>query len=214
MHAGMAERLNGLFDPENRFWMFMEKVMNAAAISLLWLICSLPLVTMGAATAAVFQFTLHQVNDEEGYVIKSFFKAFRQNFRQATILWLLMAAAGSFLAVDLWLCFQIPVPQPVRIGMTAVIGCGALLYLLTSLYLLPMTAVFSVTVKKTVRDGFIMAVGNLPISILILAVYAGFAVLACLRPGAAVFCVGIAIFVSSYLFSFVFRRYLGNKNKM
>lgn len=201
-------RMNAIFNPENRFWMFMDKVMDAMIISILWLICSLPIVTMGAATTAVFQFTLYQVRDEEGYVWKSFFKAFRQNFRQATILWLGGLAVGAFLLADVYLCMHLRIPGTLRMALLVGLGCIGLIYLLTMLYVLPLMACFQVSVKTAVRDSFVMAVGNLPVSLLILVIYGIFTVLACYRPGAAVFCVGLAIFVSSYLFHFVFRRYV------
>lgn len=201
-------RMNAIFNPENRFWMFMDKVMDAMIISILWLVCSLPVVTMGAATTAVFQFTLYQVRDEEGYVWKSFFKAFRQNFRQATILWLGGLAVGAFLLVDVYLCMHLRIPGTLRMALLVGLGCIGLIYLLTMLYVLPLMACFQVSVKTAVRDSFVMAVGNLPVSLLILVIYGIFTVLACYRPGAAVFCVGLAIFVSSYLFHFVFRRYV------
>lgn len=203
----MMSRINAVFNPENRFWMFMDKVTDAVIISILWLVCSLPVVTMGAATTAVFQFTLHQVRDEEGYVWKSFFHAFRQNFRQATVLWLGGLAVGTFLAVDLYVCMRIPMPGSLRLASLAGLACLGLIYLLTMVYVLPLIACFQVRTKAAVRDAFVMAVGNLPVSLLILVIYGAFAVLACYRPGAAVFCVGLAIFVSSYLFHFVFRRY-------
>lgn len=201
-------RMNAIFNPENRFWMFMDKVMDAMIISILWLVCSLPIVTMGAATTAVFQFTLYQVRDEEGYVWKSFFKAFRQNFRQATILWLGGLAVGVFLLADVYLCMHLRIPGTLRMALLVGLGCIGLIYLLTMLYVLPLMACFQVSVKTAVRDSFVMAVGNLPVSLLILVIYGIFTVLACYRPGAAVFCVGLAIFVSSYLFHFVFRRYV------
>lgn len=201
-------RMNAIFNPENRFWMFMDKVMDAMIISILWLVCSLPVITMGAATTAVFQFTLYQVRDEEGYVWKSFFKAFRQNFRQATILWLGGLAVGAFLLADVYLCMHLRIPGTLRMALLVGLGCIGLIYLLTMLYVLPLMACFQVSVKTAVRDSFVMAVGNLPVSLLILVIYGIFTVLACYRPGAAVFCVGLAIFVSSYLFHFVFRRYV------
>lgn len=204
----MLSRMSGCFNPENRFWMFIEKVMDVALISLLWLVCSLPLVTIGAATTAVFQFTLHQVRDEEGYVWKSFFRAFKQNFRQATVLWLGGLAAGIFLVADIYACFRVPVPGSMRLLFLAVLGGVSLIYLLTMIYVFPLLACFPVTVRGAVRDGFVMAVGNLPASFMILTVYLVFALLAFYRPGAAVFCAGFAMFVSSYLFHFVFRKYM------
>ncbi len=55
-----------LFDPENKFWQFLNKVTDAALMSLLWLLTSLPLVTVGASTAAFYSYTLKQVTNQEG----------------------------------------------------------------------------------------------------------------------------------------------------
>lgn len=208
MAGGMMSQFNGMFNPENKFWMFMDKVMNATIISLLWLVFSLPIVTIGASTAAVFQFTLHQVVDEEGYIWKSFIKAFRQNFKQATILWLGQLAIGTFLLFDLYMCIQMQVPVSIKIPVFGVLGGICLIWLLTAMYMLPILAIFQVTVKQVVRDSFVMAMGNLVASLVILAIYAGFAALAYMWPILMPFCVGLAIFVSSYLFHTIFSKYM------
>ena len=68
--------MNYLFDPENRFWSFMNKIMDVFFIGILWFVFSLPVVTAGAALTALYQFTLKQADDEEGYVWRSFRRAF------------------------------------------------------------------------------------------------------------------------------------------
>ena len=50
--------VNGIFNPQNRFWSFIENMMNLCVLGLLWLLCSLPLITAGASTAAMFHYTL------------------------------------------------------------------------------------------------------------------------------------------------------------
>ena len=60
-----------LFDPENKFWQFLNKVTDAALMSLLWLLTSLPLVTIGASTAAFYSYTLKQVSNQVGWLVKS-----------------------------------------------------------------------------------------------------------------------------------------------
>ena len=72
--------MNYLFDPENRFWSFMNKIMDVFFIGILWFVFSLPVVTAGAALTALYQFTLKQADDEEGYVWRSFRRAFVKNF--------------------------------------------------------------------------------------------------------------------------------------
>ena len=88
---------NGLFNPENRFWVFMEKIMNLCVIGFLWLLFSLPVITIGASTTALFSYTLKLTRNEEGYIFKSFWKSFRENFVLSTVIWLASAAVGGFL---------------------------------------------------------------------------------------------------------------------
>ena len=95
-----------LFDPENRFWAFVGKLADVFCLSLLWLLTSLPVVTAGAATAAFYHFSIHQVNDTESTVWHGFFAAFRRFFKKATLLWLMEAAGFAFLGCDLWLAWR------------------------------------------------------------------------------------------------------------
>ena len=70
-----------LFNPENKFWNFMGKITDVSCMSLLWLLTSLPVFTIGASTAAFYSFTLDAVGDNEGRVIGSYFSAFKANFK-------------------------------------------------------------------------------------------------------------------------------------
>ena len=89
-----------IFNYDNGFWRFMGKLWDALVLNILWVVCCIPLVTVGAATTAVYYVALKLARDEEGYVISSFFKSFKENFRQATALWLVLAAGAAALAVD------------------------------------------------------------------------------------------------------------------
>ena len=70
------------------------------ALNLLWIVCSLPIITSGASTTALFYCTLklHKYGDIR--VRHDFFKSFKQNFRQSTLIWILMAAAGIFIYME------------------------------------------------------------------------------------------------------------------
>ena len=93
--------MSRLFDPENKFWNFIGKIADVTCMSFLWVGTSLPLVTMGAATTAFYSYTMHQVRDTEGGILSGYFKAFRHNFKKATLLWLLEVAGLAFFAADL-----------------------------------------------------------------------------------------------------------------
>ena len=74
------------FSPDSRFMRLCGSFVSLVRINLLWLLCSLPLFTVGASTAAmVSALTAFRADDECG--AKVFFRAFRTHFRQATVLW-------------------------------------------------------------------------------------------------------------------------------
>lgn len=80
--------MKGFFSVDSPLYRFIETVANLFFLSVLWIIFSIPIVTMGASTTAVFYVTLRMVHDEESYVTKNFWKGFKTNFKQATLLWL------------------------------------------------------------------------------------------------------------------------------
>ena len=94
--------MSRLFDPENKFWNFIGKIADVTCMSFLWVGTSLPLVTMGAATTAFYSYTMHQVRDTEGGILSGYFKAFRHNFKKATLLW--RWRASRFSRPTSWAC--------------------------------------------------------------------------------------------------------------
>ena len=90
------------FSYESRFSQLLLKLCYACYLNLLWLVCSLPIFTMGAATTALYYTCLKVIRGEEGYVGAAFFRSFRENFKQATVLWLMMLGAGLFLGFDVY----------------------------------------------------------------------------------------------------------------
>ena len=68
-----------LFNMNSGFFKFINRLLDVLFLNFLWIICSLPIVTIGAATCAAFSISLKMVDDEEGYIGKSFFKEFKKN---------------------------------------------------------------------------------------------------------------------------------------
>ena len=89
-----------IFSYESRFSQVLLKISSSCWLNLLWMICSLPVVTCGAATAALYSVTLKMCDDTDYRITSQFFRAFRENFTQATRLWLIMLGIGMILGVD------------------------------------------------------------------------------------------------------------------
>lgn len=147
----------GAFDPQNRFWSFMEKLTDLFVLSLFWLLCSLPLFTIGASTVSLYTFTLKQADDRESYAVRSFFRQFAGSFLPATGLWLLTVLGFGLLYGNLYALGVIRLPQTLRVffyGCT--LGLG-LLFVLDLLWAYPLLAFYKVRMGKCLKDGLIMA---------------------------------------------------------
>ena len=89
--------MSNLFNPDNKFFTFMGRVADLMILNILCIICCIPVITIGPAITAMFYVTLKMVRNEESYIAKSFFRSFKQNFRQSTIVWVVMLLAGILL---------------------------------------------------------------------------------------------------------------------
>lgn len=62
---------------------FLTVTGNLMALNILWLICSLPIITIGPSTCALFTVTLRMAEGDNSTVLRSFFKSFKENFKQS-----------------------------------------------------------------------------------------------------------------------------------
>ncbi len=82
--------MKNLFSLDNPFIQFLARVGDMILANFLFLICSLPIITIGAALTGLNKVTQEIAMDESPSLLKSFFGAFKENFRQATAAWLII----------------------------------------------------------------------------------------------------------------------------
>lgn len=157
-----------LFNLDNPIMQFLSKLADLFILNILYLICCIPIVTIGAATTALYTVTLKAAKNEESYIIRSFFKAFKSNFKIGTLTWLIVLASG----IILWLDLQIipNISGLLRQVLQILILMITLLYLITVLYLFPYIARFENTVTGSIKNAFFMAIINLPYTMLLAAI--------------------------------------------
>lgn len=96
-----------LFSYDNPVWRFMGRVADVFFLTVFWAVCSLPVITIGASTTALYYVSLKMVKNREGYIGRSFFKAFKDNFMQSTAVWMIMLFIGIFLSADLYFFYHL-----------------------------------------------------------------------------------------------------------
>ena len=115
--------MGGLFDLDSPVMRFLSKMADLIILNLLAFVCCLPIFTIGASMTALHYVLLKIVRNEEGYVVRGFFKAFKSNFKQATVIWLILLAVLFVLLGD-FMIFKysgIVFPKWLQIALIAVL---------------------------------------------------------------------------------------------
>lgn len=157
-----------IFDMNNKFFGFMSKVADLCILNIICVVCCIPVITAGASITAMYYVTLKMVRNEEAYIVRSFFKSFKQNFKQATIINLIMLLIGLVLYVDLNVskAMQGGAGQIFHVIFMALV----LIYFILFLYVYPVLARFYNTIKNTIKNALFMAIRHLPYTVVMVLI--------------------------------------------
>ena len=156
-----------IFDMDNAFWRAMNKVADIFILNVLFIVFSIPIVTIGASATAMYTVALKMVRDEDSYIIRGFWKAFKSNFKQSTIIWLIMLFVGAFLGLDLYLTSNID--TSVMNVLRYVFYFIAAIYAIMLSFVFPLQCKFENTVVNTLKNSLLMGIAHfIPWTLLIL----------------------------------------------
>lgn len=156
------------FSMDNKFFTFMNKVADLCILNIICLVCCIPIVTAGASITAMYYVTLKMVRNEEAYIVRSFFKSFKDNFKQATIINLIMIAVGAILYLDLNVAQNMPgsAGQIFHVIFMAFV----IIYYVLFLYVYPILARFYNTIRNTIKNALFMAIRHLPYTVVMVLI--------------------------------------------
>lgn len=206
--------LSGFFNYDNPVWRFIGKFGDLILLNILWLVCSIPIFTIGASTTAVYYVTLKLARNDDGYTIRSFFKSFKENFKQSTIIWLILLAVGVILGIDLFFFTKMFAgSQTFRTVMLTVFLAMFIIYSAITIYIFPLQSRFYNSIRRTFFNAFFMSIRHLFRTIGMIAIDAVLIVLAfvvMIPPLMMVFVLfgfPLLAFINSYILSPVFDIY-------
>ena len=158
-----------ILNPDSPVMRFLSRLFDLIVLNALFLICCLPLITIGASITAMYSVTLKMVRDEECYIAKAFFSSFKKNFKTATLLFIPVLLLSSFFLMDLYIITNLLAPTyaflryPVM-ALLIMLCCGYL-------YLYPLLSFFDAPVKQLVKNAFLLSLGHLPTTIIVLCLH-------------------------------------------
>lgn len=197
------------FDIDSPLMRVLSKMADLMILNLLMIVMCIPIITIGASLTAMHYVLLKMVRDEDSYLFKSFFKSFKLNFRQATIIWLMMLAMYGVFAGDLIIMKS----QNTGFPQSFVTLLLALMVMASCvcMYVFPVLSKFENTIGKTIKNAFFMMALNLPKTVLMALMYAVPFVLMYVMPVAfpmiLLFGISLPGFVAALLYNKIFKRF-------
>ena len=166
-----------VFNFEGPLFNFLSRLADLFWLNLLYILCCIPVITAGAATTALYYVTLKMAKDEEGYITKSYFKAFKDNFVQATVIWIIFLVISVVMFVDLRIAnggsvADIFNDSAVSNVVIVSVGVMAIVLAMTCTYVFPLLAQFDNTIKNTIKNAFLLSIRHLPYTFIMILIAA------------------------------------------
>lgn len=134
-------------------------------LNVLFLVCCIPLVTIGASATALYTISMRMAAKDDRGILKPFFRAFKENFKKATVIWLTFLLIGAVLALGITMIY---LNQSAFSNLIKVLyGVVILVYLVGLSWVFPLQAKFENSVKNTIKNAFIIGISRIGKSIVI-----------------------------------------------
>ncbi len=205
---------DSVFSPDSIFIRTLTRISDVFILSIIYVISCIPIITIGASTTALYYTAITSISREDGYIFQMFWKSFKRNFKQSTIIWLITAAIGIILSTDVYFWFVSWTQDKQKIAQPLLFVSVVLLilYILIMTYLFPLQAKFDNKIGVTIRNAFLLAIKYFPQTLLLIAIpcliislvfITGYGIILILILGA-----GTAAFLQAFIYRSIFKQYI------
>lgn len=159
--------MSRFFNPDNPVMEFIAKVFDLVILNLIFIFSCVPIITIGASTSALSYVTFKMVRGEDPYIWRNFWKSFRQNFKQGTLVWIFSILIFIFLGMDFYIINSQNTSLFAVVRILLWIVCAVALSVF--LYVFPVISHFVCTTKQALKNALLMTFGHLPYTLMMLA---------------------------------------------
>jgi uncharacterized membrane protein YesL len=166
------KRLMGsIFSLDGKFFSIMSKIADLIILNIIYCLCCVPIITIGPATTALYYVTLKMVKNEESYIIKSFFKSLKDNFKQGFAIGLILIVALGIIVGDIYIMLSWETKY--KIIFIVIFIFLLVVWSFTTIYIFPLLATFENTIKQTFKNAFLMSIRHLPKTVALFIISVG-----------------------------------------
>ena len=159
--------MSRFFNPDNPVMEFIAKIFDLVILNLIFIFSCVPIITIGASTSARSYVTLKMVRGEDPYIWRNFWKSFRQNFKQGTLVWIFSILIFIFFGMDFYIINSQNTSLFAVVRILLWIVCAVALSVF--LYVFPVISHFVCTTKQALKNALLMTFGHLPYTLMMLA---------------------------------------------
>lgn len=169
--------MDQIFNLDNKFFRGVSKIIDCVWLSLLWFVCCIPVFTIGAATTALYYTVNKTIRNDRGYPSAEFFSAFKSNFKQSTVIWLIFLVIYALLGFDYYV-MKSYAEAGMEIGKIYIVFFvfGAIV-MMWGFYIFPYIARFENTTKNVLKNTVFIAISNVHwtvvLTVLFIAMWVG-----------------------------------------
>lgn len=159
--------MDHLFSMDNLFFRTVGKLVDLIWVNILTLICALPVVTAGASFSAMYYLLLRMAENDQGALTRGFFRAFKENFKNATKVWLVDLAIMAVYLYNLYLLragILDGYGVMKKVSLVLIIAI-LLLTVMVSNYIFALIARYDSGLKQTVKNAFLLSFAFFPRSL-------------------------------------------------
>lgn len=190
--------------PNSILGRWLSFLLDALLISIAWAICSLPVITLGAATAALNRVAMNWMKERSGCTLGDFFRAFKENWKGGTGVWLLLLIPLVFVLFNIYVVFLTEAPTTSTIVW--LVGISAAVWVAVAIYAFALQATFENTPTRTVMNALRIAVSNFLKTVILLLIFAASIAMFLIFPFGGVFYTPICVFLAARPIWGVFRK--------
>lgn len=195
------------FSYDSGLFQAINKIVDCALLSILWLLFSIPIVTIGASSTALYYTVNKVIRHDRSHIWREFWSSFKSNFKQSTIVWLILMAAYYILITNCLIMYQ----ANNTVFLVFYLGTICLLTM-WMLHLFPHIARFANTTRAIMKNCALIAIRHILKSLVLLIIFAAACVLIFVWPIVIIIVPTLYTLAANFILETIFRRYMSDED--
>lgn len=160
---------DSFFSFDGPFFAVLNRAADIIILNLLWFFCCIPVVTIGTSTTALMYVSMKIAEGDDTKIVGKFFKSFKENFLQSTVIWLIMLAIGIVLVGNIFYVLpQMKIADSMYNMLFSASCLSSLIYAMIFVYLFPLQAKLENKIRHTFKNALLLSFRHLPTTILLI----------------------------------------------